>query len=538
MFYTDNLSKLSLSVVREYCHRYPELRQHILADQVVVRSLTRDGERRAPQFTPVPTAHPSPIMLNPVGWTRALADICQQRYHVKFAFQQNVEEPNVYLNYDEERTRSLSISTADPKNPSQRLYREENFDVVVLAAGAATGEITQKTSRLPIIGFSGWAAAIRSASGSLKDSVASLFPPREQKETSLLSLSAPCSLFAYDLPAETEAGKEYRISGLLSLDKTVPTGKKAAATKNTDRLETYLQVISGLDIPLLDAMETPTNSSEIETTQYVRGFTPDGVPLVDHSGGAFNTFVCSGFGDHDADFAPGAAKILSKLVEHRAQKLLEEDYAFLARNGVLAEGTTHKVKLPTLRINKVRRELKDLLRGELPPETETVSSPRWWSCWFGGAKETNVVEEKTAEVSNPYASDRFGNLVSKRIAEAPHHSPLAYLYGIEEQIIAASEPYTRAVRQGVLNHLDQYNLSPDVRRWLYLYFYDSSWDTPEEVARRVEEEEALRKFSMEMEERLAKSTAADAERATQRQLEMERRARTLFRKESISASPE
>lgn len=49
------------------------------------------------------------------------------------------------------------------------------------------------------------------------------------------------------------------------------------------------------------------------------------MPIIDYGGNVLNLFVCSGFGDHTTDFAPGASKMIRNLIEQRAEMLLKRD---------------------------------------------------------------------------------------------------------------------------------------------------------------------------------------------------------------------
>ncbi|CCW63312.1 unnamed protein product [Phytomonas sp. EM1] len=573
---TDNLSRLSVAVVLELARRHPTLREHLLCENVPVHKVVRettDGDTRREVFRVVPakTAHSSPVMVDPVGWTRALARVCAEKYRVKFALSERWESANTYLKYNVEVTRSIRTSVEAPANATQsRDFREHMFDVVVLATGAQTGVMTTQSSRFPILPLSGCAVSLSSLKGPLSTAIKQLFPVNKAAcSSSLTQLSGPCSLYAYCLahsgrdnhgdasakaspessalskdPRESEhengntvssGSEQYYLTGLLSFNNIFQKHRPTAVFTVLSRLEAYLRVKCSMEVPLLDARdntvdegikhaETDDSSREqcVKVEEYTRGFTPDGVPLVDHNGGAFNMFVCSGFGDHAMDFAPGAAKILSNLIQTQAEELVEEDNELLKLRRSVDGG------LPHSRRPQLEKEMQLLLNGILPSKSHegwrSLLNPlNWWRRRRTPAPG-DVCEEGLIHFnSNPFSTDRYARLIKKEFQNKTHFPPAAYVNAIEEKFIRKTEPTLEYLTKWAID-LAREETTPDfIRTIIFHFFYDYELDTvgqqvlpklEEARLQLMQEKESERTHSMEM-----------IEQSKAKNLEIERRAR-------------
>lgn len=472
LWYTDNLSRLSLSVVRDLAKQHPTLQQYILASTVSVSSY--DSALKV--AVPATTASSTPIMLDPVGWTQALASICETKFGVHFAFNHRLERTNTYLNYDVEATRSITVSTPDPKDSSKRIYKLQNYDIVVLTTGANTGMLTWNNSRQPIVGMSGWHSLIDRPTASLSDSIGKLFSTSASGETAaqpeLVQLSGRCSLFGYRFPMHhtltnrlSDGGNGFCLSGLLSLDTTF---KDFAPMRYLARLEDYTRVMCDVDLPLVDnyrenalcissedangiPSDLTTVTPRVTVEEYVRAFTPDHVPIVDLSGGAFNTFVCAGFGDHATDFAPGAAKILTKVVQQQAEVLLLEGDAPLREHSMS-------------RLQVLEKEMQYLLNGHLPPLP-------------GQKPERALVNGEMDDLpfkfsGNPFSTNRFTGLIKKEFRDTTHHPIATYVYKAEDSFMKLVEPWTRHLRRVAIGYAQQDGVSPIMQNFILGFWYD------------------------------------------------------------------
>lgn len=578
MCYTNNLSRVSHTVVRDLVNKYPHLQEHVFTSPVTVLNEKKEV---------AVTAHGEPFMVDPVGWTRAMADVCRTQYGVEFALGERLEDTNTYLKYDVETLKSIRVSKPDPLDPDQRIFASETYDVVVLAAGANTGTMTLPNSRLPILGLSGLTAVVQQPTGALKDGLWSLFQrqPAARSHASisdsadgsaasqsrpapgtLALLSSKCSLHAYTWPSSTAPNatedasgvlsmvhskvlppaQDYVLQGLLSLDSTLKSKSASVMVKQLERLESYVRIKCGSTVPLCQAPQSAEASSPVTETdesarannvrvsEYVRAFTPDGVPLIDHNGGAFNCFVCCGFGDHAMDFAPGAAKVLGKLVEHQAQRLREEDLENVKTWGVLTS------KLTPSRRTEVEAELQDLFNGIVPSE---VGSARHGLSHAKDGDETRLRFEM-----NPFSTNRFKGLIQKEVKNNVTASWLDQLHTLEDKLIVRTEPYRLAFHRQLMQLAERDNVPDALRTIVFCYFYDEP-DDPESVAQRKAQHEEMSKLVAKYEGQAAASEVASdtgaaastqaqdnlaslspTERSRRKQVEIERRARELFSK--------
>ncbi|KAG5465150.1 hypothetical protein LSCM4_00603 [Leishmania orientalis] len=574
MDYTNNLSCVSHSVVCELVNKYPHLHQHVLAGPVTVLNERKEA---------AVTAHAEPLMVDPVGWTRALAGVCTRYYDVQFALGERLEDTITYLKYDVESTKSIRVSKPDLLRPDQRVFASEGYDVVVLAAGANTGTMTLPNSRLPVLGLSGLSAVVQQPSGALKDAIWSLFQCKPRRYTdaaatsspqvvgapssgadvasslarpapgTLVLLSSQCSLYGYtwpngiSSPTDSNSRSECRSSvvasmmqskvlptpqdivlqGLLSLDSTIKTKTHALVARQLDRLESYLRVKCGWSVPLSSpsaGAEGDHGSNIVRVREYVRAFTPDGVPIVDRNGGSFNCFVCCGFGDHAMDFAPGAAKVLGKLVEHEAQRLREEDIDRVKTWGLLTS------KLSPSRQTEVEEELQLLFNGVNPDAMKRQQS-------MLGRKALS--QSLLRFEGNPYSTSRFVGMVRKELKADDGPTILSRLCALEDNLLTKLEPYRRRFHAKATELALRENMPDWLRTVVFCYMYEED-ESPEAQARREKHMRRLQRLASQYEapESDTKTTGdgakevllTPAERSKRKQDELERRARELFTK--------
>ncbi|KAG5464414.1 hypothetical protein LSCM1_00599 [Leishmania martiniquensis] len=574
MEYTNNLSCVSHSVVCELLSKYPHLHQHVLTGPVTVLNERKEATM---------TAHAQPLMVDPVGWTQALADVCMRYYDVHFALGERLEDTVTYLKYDVESTKSIRVSKPDPLRPERRVCASEGYDVVVLAAGASTGTMTLPNSRLPVLGLSGLSAVVQQPSGALKDAIWSLFQCKPRPSTAaaatssfpttgppssgdsvgnslarpapgtLVLLSSQCSLYGYTWPSGIASStnrngrSEGRLSavasmmhskvlptpqdivlqGLLSLDSTVKTKTHALVARQLDRLESYLRVKCGWSVPLRSPgapAESEHGSNVVRVREYVRAFTPDGVPIVDRNGGSFNCFVCCGFGDHAMDFAPGAAKVLGKLVEHQAQLLREEDIERVKTWGLLTS------KLSPSRRAEVEEELQLLFNGANPEALQQTQSMA-----VGKASPPTFLRFE----GNPYSTSRFHGMVRKEVKVDDSLTILSRLSALEDYLLTKMEPYRRRFHAKTTELALRENMPGWLRTIVFCYMYEED-DSPDAQTRKEKHLSSLQRLARQYEAPSPGTTTAGdgaeevpltpAEHSKRRQEELERRARELFTK--------
>lgn len=473
--YTNNLSRLSVAVVRDLVKNHPPLQSHIIASPISVQ-----GEDKLV----APTAHPEPMMVDPVGWTESLAAICAEKYGVRFAMGERVEETKTLLKYDVESMKSIRISKSDPENTDKRIFAEERYDVVVLTAGANTGTMTLPTTGIPVLGLTGWTALIRKPIGTLQESLNSILKPANTVpgtpvSSNLAVLKSSCSLYAYAWPSaarsssavEEEGLMDYVIQGLLSFDCTKKTHHHSLVTRQLKRLEGYLRTKCGLTLPLA-ASSTATSwtpvaeesqpDSAVVVREYIRAFTPDGVPIIDLNGGIFNSFVCCGFGDHAMDFAPGAARIMGKLTSYQAERLREADLEEVKAWGIAAS------KLTPSRKEIVEAELQQLC-SENPSDLS------------GGG-------DLASPVAYPYSTNRFTGMIPREVKDITHRSPLWHFYDLEDRTVTRSEPYRKAFSRWAMKYARQDNVPDIIRTIIFYYIYVEDDDPAVQKAKATYEQ--------------------------------------------------
>lgn len=574
MTYTNNLSCVSHSVVCELVSKYPHLHQHVFAGPVTVLNERKEA---------AVTAHGEPLMVDPVGWTRALAEVCRRDYGVQFALGERLEDAVTYLKYDVESTRSIRVSKPDPLHPEQRLFASEGYDVVVLAAGASTGTMTLPNSRLPVLGLSGLSAVVQQPSGALKDAIWSLFQCKPHRSTAaaatssspevyapsshdgvtdflarpapgtLALLSSHCSLYGYTWPSSLtfsenrDGGPPSRSSavasmmqskvlptpqdvvlqGLLSLDSTFKTKTHTLVSRQLHRLESYLRVKCGWSVPLSSSSTSAgagCGSNVVRVREYVRAFTPDGVPIVDRNGSSFNCFVCCGFGDHAMDLAPGAAKVLGKLVEHQAQQLREEDIENAKTWGLLTS------KLSPSRRTAVEEELQLLFNGADPDEVI--------------GKGSRTLSEASALTllrfeDNPYSTNRFVNMVRKEVKMDSSLPTLSRLCALEDVFLTHLEPLRRRFHAKATELALRENTPDWLRTLVFCFMYEED-DDPVAQERKKQHVRNLQRLASQYEAPVPDAKTTDdgaeevslthAEQNKRKQAELERRAREIFAK--------
>lgn len=493
MRYTNNLSRLSVDVVEDLCRRHQSLTPHVLSRDVSVGVFSPRGNGTVTTGSDVAvgetgvmtrtTAHQRPLMIDPVGWTRALARICHKSYGVEFALGEKLLDSTVYLRYDVEMVSTLRFSR---EVDGRKEYHTRHFDLVVLTTGAQTGSLTWNSSQLPIIGLSGCSVALQaSPSGAL----APLKRMLTAASPGFLSLSQSGHLVAYETPRNEDGVENTEgslvLQGLLSFDTTTKTGFSVTGTLR--RLERYLRVKSGLELPLLQVFQQQqqggmdvdvreaTTPSYTHAARYIRAFTPDGVPLISNNGAAFNFFVCAGFGDHAADMAPGSAKVLAKLVETGACVMQHQD-----EEEMRSRCDSIKPLMTRGRLDHVLQELQLLFNGFL--------SSSYIPC--GQKMETFA--------QNPFSSARFNGVVKDTVPDVSHTLFLHHLSEMETRLVRAFEPWGHYINQQAIRWARRDNM-PDWLRTIVYYYFNEEEDDEEMLRGKQRYAEEIRRISQQFE---------------------------------------
>lgn len=500
--FTNRLSYISREVVGRMVAEHRELAAHVVATRASVSqaapfssthastvSLRSVGEGEAgASLAPFPTAHPQPLCLDPLGWTKALAKICQEQYHVSFLPRHRVLALNARYRNNTEMIASLTVATpaeADNPDSSEAVCSIQSFDVVVIAAGSETGRLTRNTCRIPVLPVS-CASLTWSASTWLRASTHhrlvqwlgdQWFPSLRSTDHApeLIHLHPSSTLAAYYTP--TDSGT-VGVTGLLSSD-TAKT--HTLHRKHTEcllhRFTRYLHLYHPLSLPglhwddLLLPLQEDNTAAEVEPTgepleTFPVGLSPDSVPIIDQCGGFFNAFVCSGMDYRGPDFAPGAAVWLQHLVAHRAQSLL------LAQWREVKENQLSTVQLPTHSFSQIDSGLQQLLHGHLPPpltsdaqrNVSLISSTETW-------EQASMISEGMVE--NPYSLERFGNLNvnTRQYADYAPRSPLHRFFLWEEKSVERVEPWLLPLRTKIASWGRNPHLPSFIQNFIFFRWY-------------------------------------------------------------------
>ncbi|PBJ75427.1 hypothetical protein BCY84_11255 [Trypanosoma cruzi cruzi] len=482
MYYTNNLSRLSLDVVEDLARRHRSLSPYILSRNVSVSTLDQTSSD-AGRVATAATAHSRPLMIDPVGWTRELAQISQKQYGVEFALGEKLVDSTTYLRYSSEIMSTLRFAR---EVDGQTEYRNRRFDVVVLTAGNYTGPLTWGSSQLPIIGLGGCSVAFKATSpDKASNPLTELF---SGASPGMISLSPSSHLVAYKLPScgDPRNSEEEKIivQGLMSFDSTNKSESNVVGILK--RLEKYLRVKCKMNIPLLEQYKQErqdvnstaggvTQPDHMRVTRYIRAFTPDGVPLIANNGASFNSFVCSGFGDHAPDMAPGSAKILAKLVELKASVMLHHDEKEMRQRGQQID-----VVMTEKRLDQLHRELQML-----------------WNGWLATAGPPPGQEMETFG-HNPFSPSRFGGVVKEKASDVTHRSFINRLLNLETSLVRTCEPWGHYINQHAIKLARQDNM-PDWLRTIVYYYFNEEEDDEELQHSRKQYAEGIQRIREEFE---------------------------------------
>eukprot|EP00796_Vickermania_ingenoplastis_P006733 gene6733-4827_t len=485
--YSNHLSVLSRHVVEGICKEHASLRPFILPGRVQVMeagNLQAKGSAAA-DYTVVSSAHPEPLVMDPLGWTWALADLCRTKYNVKFWTSHRVEALNTRYRDNTEMISSLTFSApvgsssdALPIQGTDRERTTRSFDVVVLAAGAETGALTRSAVHLPVLPLTSLAVTIHSPSGSLSQRLLRLLhiPPPSPSTSSaipptctLTALHPGANLFGYHIPGTSS----FHLNGLLSTDTTEHSEifrglrRETRGRKLLRRMCSYLRVYNNVDLfdlekEAAEALDAP--SSGLTSTVYHVGVTPDGVPIADFYGGYFNGFLCTGFGNRSPDLAPGAALVLQKLVDQQAQELLIEQRRDAEEHGIEAHN------FPNPHLQKTEQDLQQLFQGKLPSSDAPISDG------------TSFV--------NPYGTNRFKGLIPpRRLPDSAPISPLTAFFRLEDKFVNRIEPWLVWTNRWIVAIAEKDVVPSFVKTIVFTHFYDPPEPSEEEraVVRKVKQ---------------------------------------------------
>lgn len=511
--YGNNLSRLSSQVVHQMRKEHPALG----AEPLLPASCLSDSSAAITAATPS-SSSVSPHYVDPVSWTRTLAQLCASRYGVQFLTGHRVESLNVKFRNSTEMISSVTFSSRSSESGAM-VVDSKGFDVVVLAAGGDTGQISRTSARLPILSVSSIDAVLldghghSNSSSEVSQACAKWFP-QSAAAAAVAMLHSASGLFAFRSPMG-----EVHISGLLSTDvrhrSPDAVSSSDAATnvgsserrvhKLESRLQRYLRVHTNIDLPVTKAT--------YGLTEYRQGISPDGLPIIDHWGGFFNAFVCAGFGSRSMDLAPGAAAILGGLVQREAHELLAVQRAETEEVHGISNHT-----LPVPQLAESHRRLQLLFSGNLP------------------GKAPNQSQEEAVDV-NPYSTNRFRNLLPLRhsVVEA-HYSPFRLLTQAEEHVVRWVEPSVLRVSNFLLECAKGKRVPEFLQTAVFYCLYDPPPPTPEEVTAARQHSEDVQRMIQRYESATEKSETGEAKgegeswasKSKKRAASMEEEARQYF----------
>lgn len=306
------LSAQSADKVRLMCTHHPALAacvsplEHVLEVPVprsVDVSSTPEGAIVAPSFP----ASKTPMLLDTVRWTRLLATICKEQLGVKFRLNTPVRSLTPNFRHGSEFISDIRFLTSDNPGETAKDVVAQRFDIYVLACGAEAANLTFKSIKVPVIDLRGYGVSMPAASSdTFLSGIMGALAMHAPKDLSsffmdVLPRNSICAFPSLQSPGEVV------LSGLYSFDNY----SKSPTLRNiVDKFAASVRVHLHREIKEPTAAE----SSSMVPFHYSRCVSPDGLPIISTAGMLFNCFVCTAFGDQEADWGPAAAQKLSEIV--------------------------------------------------------------------------------------------------------------------------------------------------------------------------------------------------------------------------------
>lgn len=295
----------SEAVVDQMLHEVPELASAVTRGIVgqmwtggIWKALNISRGENDAVGTPMPQ-----LMIDPSKWTAILADHLQKQCNVKFRYRTFVTRMQYSLVNSAEFCTAL-VYVEQTEQKEQLRAKEMNFDLVVVANGSRSQDITWYSYPLPVLPVNSYA----------------LTYPREHPVLSILTPGfdkATCGFLLDNawLRSNVLENGLWRTTGLASLDDSAPQPESRLHPRYVwNLLRTRLQLYKKLNLPDL----TDEQCEGLQVARFEKSYTPDGLPIVCRLGDSRNAFVCTGFGDDAARFAPAAARILSRIIVKKA----------------------------------------------------------------------------------------------------------------------------------------------------------------------------------------------------------------------------
>jgi glycine/D-amino acid oxidase-like deaminating enzyme len=287
------LAKETESMMHKHMTDFPELQEAVIATTQVKPDAA------------AATAGGVMTTIDTVKWCTTLAGILTQRYNVDFLFKHEAVKLNFAMSSLSEYGHYLTLLPPAEYPGAEREASAINYDLMVLATGAGSNKLSWMSYPLPILAIGGYGIDVPHVAKGFEQVV-----DKFRRDGGFSTLCKGAIRVSAARPDEISGAPRIRVSGLASLYAAdfFPVAGVAQSA-----LAARANFVDKIDMP-----KVADDARDVEEFRFVRGVTPDGLPIVSRLGNVSNVFVVSGFGDDATLFAAGSAKIMSRLVTGRA----------------------------------------------------------------------------------------------------------------------------------------------------------------------------------------------------------------------------
>ena len=291
--------------------------------------------------SPLPTIHQGErIVVNPLKWTRTLADVCRNELGVEFHM--GTDLYNIHTKEHRDGYDVVSEVIGDEHKGAKDNYLHKKVltaDVYVLAAGhGLIAALNHVLGEMPLIPVNGLAVVMPRPTDTTAPTKLLANDLLRSSGGSALTLAAgyvsengSTHAVPFDRPTFTGNPREGPINEVAVCGGSIVTSTmNSLITESPSTVAKSLQklVRAGLPVEWKDAIlqvagpgaSSASRSNGVQVLQYPRVVTPDGLPVVSRLGPVFNAFVIGGFHDNACALVPSCAKSLAEMVTHPSKQ--------------------------------------------------------------------------------------------------------------------------------------------------------------------------------------------------------------------------
>ena len=320
-YHSDKISEVwnyhsanSAQILRDLATKYPHYLSDAIRDITGRSSVTNGSDN----WNEEGVAHAStfPISIDNPKWAVGLAQICREKYGVKFVLGRTVTQLKFDFMLGTEYVKQICHSPTAGRVDSVISDVPCEFDVFVLTSNTSTNFLMERYLVLPLVTLAGYSATFGEQVLPSGITAARLSP----------------SVVACAMDDGTT-----KVSGTFVLKSSRAPQVLPTPIDGTLSLYRLSRHLAGRRVSL--------PASVTSSTEYYRSFTSDGLPLVCQAGHLQNVFLCTGFGDDTTALAPSCAQSIGHVIASSLPDR-EEDM----RHGALS--VSRMVQVPTSSENK------------------------------------------------------------------------------------------------------------------------------------------------------------------------------------------